>query len=459
MKKEDLKNLSLEEKKKLLKKKLMEKKKVEAKKDVIKEDDFRKYTFDMFEEGNSPDDTEIKRFNQWAEKAEKAGIYAFESARLHEQKENIDLKRETGETLSMINFSSYNYLGYAYHPEVKQASVEAVNRYGTGAASSPVISGTFALHKEVENELVRFMGFDSEKYGVSLFSSGYGVNTGTISAYMKPGSCVILDELSHASLMEGAVLSGSSIRTFKHNDMEDLEKVLRSLRGEKVRKLICCEGVYSADGDRGKVKDIVKLAKRYNARTLIDEAHSIMVAGENGRGVCEEQGVLNDIDFFVITFSKSLASVGGALITRKEYARYINWYARVRMFSAAIPPGVAGSVKKALELGSGENGRMRRKKLHENAFYMREKLSEKINILDSDSWIIPAMCYDEKKSLELNDYLQRKGLDGSIMNYPAVPRGESRIRLFVTSEHTWEHIDKAVKILFDAGEKFGFLKK
>ncbi|MCK5807585.1 aminotransferase class I/II-fold pyridoxal phosphate-dependent enzyme [bacterium] len=450
--------LSLAEKKALLRKKMLEKKQKTSAVQVAEiPSDFKKQTYDMFALGNSPDLQEIKQFSAWVDKAQENALYAFESPRQHEQKEQIELIREDGKELTMVNFSSYNYLGYGYHPEVKKASQAAIERYGTGAASSPVISGTFQLHDDFEKSLIDFMGFSTKTHGISLFSSGYAVNTGTISSFMKPGSYIILDETAHASLMEGAALSGAQMRLFKHNDMEDLERILKTIEKDKVRKLICIEGVYSADGDRGNIKGVVELAKRYDAFSLVDEAHSIMIAGENGRGVAEEQGVLDQVDLFIITFSKAFCSVGGTLIARKEITRYVNWYARSRMFSAAIPPAIIGAAHKALELGRSADGDARRKRIRENVTLIRELLQDKVNLLNTTSWIVPVVYGDETKTLELSDWLQRNGLDGQPMNFPAVPKGEARIRLFVTSEHTKEQIEYAAKVLIEAAEKFDFL--
>lgn len=453
-------SLTMEEKRELLRKKLLERKqKAQAPQEVVIPSDFKKMTYDMFALGNSADLKEIKQFSAWVDEAKENSLYAFESPRLHEQREVIELSREDGGVLKMVNFSSYNYLGYGYHPEVKRASQDAIERYGTGGASSPVISGTFLLHDDFERSLVDFMGFSMETHGISLFSSGYAVNTGTISSFMKPGSYIILDETAHASLMEGAALSGAQMRLFKHNDMEDLERILKTLEKEKVRKLICVEGIYSADGDRGNIKGVVSLAKKYSAYTLVDEAHSIMIAGENGRGVAEEQGVLDQVDLFIITFSKAFCSVGGTLIARKEITRYVNWYARSRMFSAAIPPAVIGAAQKALDLGRSADGDARRTRIKENADYIRELLQDKLNLLNTTSWIVPVVYGDETKTLELSDWLQRNGLDGQPMNFPAVPKGEARIRLFITSEHTKKQIEDAAAILIEAATKFDFLVK
>ncbi len=457
------KPLTVEEKRELLRKKLLEKKRQKSgttqASDPVIPSDFKKMTYDMFATGNTPDLQEIKLFNAWVEQAREHALYAFESPRLHEQKEEIELEREDGNVLKMVNFSSYNYLGYGYHPEVKKAAQAAIERYGTGAASSPVISGTFALHDEFEQELLSFLDVSPKTYGVSLFSSGYAVNTGTISSFMKPGGYVILDETAHASLMEGAALSGAQMRLFKHNNMADLERILKQIQGDNVRKLICIEGVYSADGDRGNIAGMVALAKKYGAYTLVDEAHSIMIAGQNGRGIAEEQGVFHDVDLFVITFSKAFCSVGGALIAKKEITRYVNWYARGRMFSAAIPPAVMGAALQALRLGRSADGDARRKRIRANADRLISLLKNKVNLLNTTSWIIPVVYGDETKTLELSDWLQRNGLDGQPMNFPAVPKGEARIRLFITSEHTEEQIAFAADVIVRAAEKFGFLKQ
>ncbi|MEM9163310.1 MAG: aminotransferase class I/II-fold pyridoxal phosphate-dependent enzyme [Cyanobacteria bacterium P01_F01_bin.4] len=413
-------------------------------------------TYDMFIQGGGTTHDEVDRFNQWVEQANREGIYAFEAPRLQGQKTEVEVQRSTGETLKMLNFSSYNYLGYGNHPDVIAAAKDALDRYGLGAASAPVTSGTFRLHQQLEQRLIDFFGLPG--YGVSLFSSGYGVNTGTISAYMKPGSYVILDQAAHMCMLEGAKLSGAKILYFRHNDIDHLEAILKKIADGQTRILVGTEGVYSADGDYGEVGKIVQVAKKYGAKVLADEAHSMLLAGPNGRGVCEAQGVLAAVDFIVITFSKSFGGVGGALVAKKEIAQYVNWYARCRMFSCALAPAVTGGVTKALELASGDDGDKRRKRIRRNAELMRSQLAGKVNIGDAQSWVIPVIYGLDKQTMPLNDYLQREGLDTSIMQFPATPRNEARIRLFVTSEHTPEQISQATQIILKAADKFNFLR-
>ena len=419
------------------------------------EKDYNHYTYDMFIHSTKKELTEMEQFTHWLEDVEADDKYAFEAIHLHNQTTEATIQRNTGEKLHLINMSSYNYMGYGHHPEVIQAAKDALDKFGLGAASTPVISGTFSLHKQLENSLLKFFGLPG--HGISLFTSGYGVNTGTISAFMKPRTHIILDRAAHMSIIEGAQLSRARIHYFEHNNMQSLESILQSISDQNKRILICTEGVYSADGDMGNIKGIVKLAKQYGAATLVDEAHSILLGGPNGRGICEEQGVLEDIALYVMTFSKAFAGVGGAVLAKEEVTRYINWFARCRMFSCALDPAVTGGIIKALELGSGEDGAQRRARIKKNAAYMHSLLQGKVNLLNTNTWIIPVVYGDEKLTLTINDYLQRHGLDAGLMTFPAAPRNQARIRLFITSEHTEEQLNKAAAIVLKAAKEFNFL--
>ena len=452
--------ITIEQKRALAKKLLLEKaKQAKANAPATKREvpaAYESYTYDMFLRSMGSKPAEMKRFSEWVENAKADGMYAFESARTHEQNTEIELFRETGEKLKMLNFSSYNYLGLGYHPEVISAAKTALDKYGLGAASSPVISGTFAIHKQLEQEILNFFGLDG--YGVSLFSSGYGVNLGVIPAFIKPGGHVVLDRSAHMCLLEGAELSKGKISYFKHNDPADLEKVLQEIHNGRSRILVCMEGVYSADGDKGKVKEIIEVAKKYDAYVLVDEAHSMLLAGENGKGVCEEQDVLELVDFIVMTFSKAFGGVGGAVVAKKELTQYINWFAKCRMFSCALDPAVTGGMVKVVQLAKSSLGQERRQQIKENAAYLRQLLQDKVDIGTTDSWVIPVLFGDDKMTMRLNDFLQRHGLDTSIMQFPAVPKNEARIRMFITSEHTKEQLDRAAAIILQAAEKFDFLK-
>jgi glycine C-acetyltransferase len=343
------------------------------------------------------------------------------------------------------------------HPQVIDAAKAALDRYGLGACSSPVQAGTLALHTELEERLLDFIGLPGR--GVSLFSSGYGVNTGTISAVMKRRHHIVVDKSAHMSILEGAQLARSKVHYFEHNDADHLRTILTEIAPTGTRILVCTEGVFSADGDYGALETIVPLAKSFGAQVLVDEAHSFMLCGAHGRGVAEERGVLDQVDYLVVTFSKALGGIGGAVITRRDVARYINWYARCRMFSCALDPAVTAGVTKALELGGGSDGAARRQRLHANAALLRELLAGKVDIGKSRSWIVPVIYGPENLTIPLADWLQRNGMDGSCMSFPAVPVNEARIRLFVTSEHDTQQLHRCAELVCGAAAELDFLKQ
>lgn len=411
-------------------------------------------SLNSFVRGNRANLKEIHAFDTFVKQLNSLGTYAFDLTHYNSQGPHADIERLDGLKLQVINVANYNYLGYGTHPKVIQAAKDALDQYGLGAASSPILSGTLGLHRELEREIVRFFGVEDR--GVSLFTSGYGVNTGTLSAVMKPGSHIILDRSAHMSLIEGANLSRANIHWFEHNDPNSLEQTLKAIDDRDKRILICTEGVYSADGDRGCIADIVAIAKQYGAMTLVDEAHSLLIAGKNGRGMSEEMKVLQDVDFIVMTFSKAFCGVGGAVLAKKEVAHYINWYARCRMFSCAMDPAVTGGILQALKLAAGPDGDQRRRRIMENSHLLASLLKGNVEILDSTTWIIPVIYGNEKITPMLSDYLLREGLETGIMTFPAVPRGKARMRIFVTSEHSKEDLQKTAQIILNAADRFGF---
>ena len=415
---------------------------------------FTEFTLDMFSRSSGRSHSEIKQFNQWRNEIIEADKYTFETPHLTPQDPEISVRRIHGDEHNLVNFSSYNYLGYANHPEVIQAAKDALDKFGLGATGSPVLNGTFDVHKQLEDALTNFYG--QEGYGVSLFSSGYGANIGVVSSYIHKGDYVVLDHSSHASLIDGAVMSQGTVKLFRHNDAEFLEKILKRISKENRRILVCVEGVYSTDGDYGNLKDLVAVSKKYGASILVDEAHSLLIAGKTGKGAVEEFDVLSEVDLVIGTFSKSFGGVGGCVYAKKELINYMNYYARSRMFSCALDPAVTGGILKALELAAGPDGDQKRKRIIENADYLRSLLKDKVDIGTSQSWVIPIIFGDERKSLPLGDYLMRLGHDFSIMMFPAVKKNKSIIRAFVTSEHTKEQLDGCAEALIQASKEYKF---
>lgn len=410
--------------------------------------------FEMFAAIADGDGSEAVRFSEWIDAGNRFGVNSFEAARLEAQRSEVTARRADGLALNLLNFSSYNYLGYAVHPEVVDAAKQALDRYGLGACGSPVQAGTLELHTQLERRLVDFIGLPDR--GVSLFSSGYGVNTGTISALMKRRNHIVVDQCAHMSILEGAQLARSKLHTFAHNDADHLEAILREIGSDVGRVLVCTEGVFSIDGDFGALDRIVPTAKAYGAEVLVDEAHSFLLCGKDGRGAAEEQGVLDQIDYLVVTFSKALGGVGGALVARREIARYVNWFARCRMFSCALDPAVTAGITRGLELGAGADGTERRARLQRNAELLRVALADRVDIGRSRSWIIPVIFGAETRGILLANWLQRHGLDGNVMSFPAAPAGGARMRLFVTSEHTEDQIRRGAEIMMRAATEFGF---
>ena len=415
---------------------------------------FTEFTLDMFSRSSGRSHSEIKQFNQWRDEIIEADKYTFETPHLTPQDPEISVRRIHGDEHDLVNFSSYNYLGYANHPEVIQAAKDALDKFGLGATGSPVLNGTFDVHKQLEDALTNFYG--QEGYGVSLFSSGYGANIGVVSSYIHKGDYVVLDHSSHASLIDGAVMSQGTVKLFRHNDAEFLEKILKRISKENRRILVCVEGVYSTDGDYGNLKDLVAVSKKYGASILVDEAHSLLIAGKTGKGAVEEFDVLSEVDLVIGTFSKSFGGVGGCVYAKKELINYMNYYARSRMFSCALDPAVTGGILKALELAAGSDGDQKRKRIIENADYLRSLLKDKVDIGTSQSWVIPIIFGDERKSLPLGDYLMRLGYDFSIMMFPAVKKNKSIIRAFVTSEHTKKQLDGCAEALIQASKEYKF---
>ena len=292
---------------------------------------------------------------------------------------------------------------------------------------------------------------------MSLFTSGYGVNVGTIQAFMNKGGVVVLDHEAHMSILEGARTSSAEVRYFRHNDMEDRDDVLQTVSATDRRVLVCAEGVYSSDGTTGPLAAIVGLAKRYGAYTLVDEAHSVLVAGPTPRRG-REQGVLDEIDLYVMTFSKGFSGIGGAVLARPEVARYINWYARCRMFSCALPPGVTGGMLAALEIAASADGgrpaaaapRQRRAAARRPRGPRRHL---RLPLLDRAGGVRSRRPHpgDPHGAPPGRPRHRRAGL-------PRRPRDRARFRLFATAHHSPEQCERAADIVKAVAAEHGFLQ-
>src|SRR6266853_5432417 len=274
--------------------------------------------------------------------------------------------RYDGKSQNVINLCSYNYLGLANHPNVVAAAHEALNSHGLGACGSPMLSGMTDLHRELESRIAKFLGRED----AMLFNSGFGGALGTISGLLRKSDVAILDNRSHLSLRDGAVLSRCRAEKFEHNDPESLETALKRQQGR--RRLVIVEGVYSMDGDFGNLKELIAVAKSHDASVFVDEAHSMLSCGQNGRGAAEKFEVEDQISLVYGTFSKAFGALGGFVAGSMEAVQYLRYYAHPYVYSCALPPVVVAAIIKALEIGIQQPEL--RKQLWENVDYFHAQL-------------------------------------------------------------------------------------
>lgn len=351
----------------------------------------------------------------------------------------------------MVVLASNNYLGLTTHPRVIQAAQDAAARYGTGAGSSPLLVGTFTVTKELEANLAEFKRAEE----VCLFATGYSANVGVISALAGKEDLVVLDRLAHASLVDGAKLSGARVKVFRHNDAEHLDHVLRrnSLSG---LKLVCIEGIYSMDGDMAPLDEILAVARRHDALLLVDEAHSTGVLGREGRGIAEQFGLEGQIDLHVGTLSKALGSCGGFVAGSSELVTYLRYFARSGMFSTASSPMVTAAANAALDVIRDEPEL--RERLWDNCRFMHgalHRLGFKLN--DAPSPIIPVIVGTMKGLREMTLELHRSDICVNSVPFPAVPHGSERLRISLTANHTREQLSLAVDRIAAAGRHAGVI--
>ncbi|HYV98265.1 MAG TPA: aminotransferase class I/II-fold pyridoxal phosphate-dependent enzyme [Gemmatimonadaceae bacterium] len=391
-------------------------------------------------------------FDEWYYgHAKNSGYYLFGQPMSTPPTAQIRLEEQLGRRpVELLNLASYNYLGLSYHPEVIAAAHAAIDKYGLGAAGSPLLSGMMDVQMELENELAAF----KRKGSAIVFPTGYSTNVGLISALMRPGDWVIMDQNCHASIVDGAILAKSNARFFRHNQPEDLEKKLRDTSG---RRLVVVEGVYSMDGDVVRLPEIVEVAKKYGARILIDEAHSGFVYGPNGRGVAEHFGLEDEIDLHVGTFSKALGGMGGYVAGSAELYMYLKGFARSRVFSCALSPVVTAGVLAALKIVQREPEL--RDKLWKNVAYMRGLLAEAgVDVGESTSQVIPVMIRNDRRVFAIAHEIQRAGLYLQPIIFPAVAKNRSRFRISISSQHTFEQLSRAANILIDVLRAEGVLR-
>ena len=370
------------------------------------------------------------------QRAKAAGIYPYFRAIESDQDTEVVINGK-----KVLMFGSNAYLGLTNHPKVKEAAIAATQKYGTGMAGSRFLNGTLDIHLELERKLANFMDKDE----AIVFSTGFTVNEGVLGCMTGRDDFIIWDERDHASIIEGLRTSYSTKFKFRHNDMAHLEKQLKRCEQGKI-KLIVVDGVFSMEGDLANLPEIVKLAKKYNANIMVDEAHSLGVLGRRytGRGVCDHFGVLGDVDLVMGTFSKSLASIGGFIAGDYPVINYLRHNARTNIFSASITPGATAAASAALDILKAEPERV--KNLWELTYYAINQFKDRgFELGPTATPILPLYVRDNDKTFLVTKLLFEEGIFVNPVVSPAVSAGDTLIRYSLMATHTKEQIDYSIE--------------
>ena len=368
-------------------------------------------------------------------------------------KPELDIREKDGNIRHVIMLGSNSYLNLSTHPQVMEGARKALEEFGYGMGAVSNYAGITDIHKELEKRIAKFYGTED----AIVFPSGYGANVGIVSALCGKNDVIINDAANHASIFDGCVLSGAEIKVYPHRDMKGLERILSRIPAEKTGRLIITDGVFSMDGDMAPLDKIVKLARKYNARVMVDDAHGVGIVGPTGRGTAEYFNVMDKIDLHVGMLSKGPGGLGGYCAASKKVIQYLRLYARSYFFSTALPASVAGGLNEVFKLLETDNAG--RTKLWENTEYLKSKLLEKgFDIGHSQSAVVPVMVYSEPILFEMYDKLRKRGVYVNIVTYPAVRRKECRLRLCTMKELSFEQIDKAVEIIAELGKEYGLIK-
>lgn len=366
--------------------------------------------------------------------ARKKGIYPYFHALTSGQGSVVEMEGKR-----TIMLGSNNYLGLTSDPRVVEAGLEGLKKYGTGCSGSRFLNGTLDIHQKLEEELAKFLN----KEAVMTFSTGFQSNLGIISAIVGRSDYVLCDKENHASIYDACRLSYGKMVRYEHSDMEDLEKKLQMVPNES-GILIVTDGVFSMSGEICKLPEIVKLAKKYGARVMVDDAHGLGVLGKHGRGTAEYFGLENEVDIYMGTFSKSLASLGGYMASTKKVVDYVKHTSRPYIFSASITPAAVESARRALKVLSEEPQRVKR--LNDIGDYVRKKLDEKgIKYIKSTTPIVSIYTYEDEKAFLACKLLLERGVYVNPVISPATPVGKALIRTSYCATHKEEEIDEAVE--------------
>ena len=350
----------------------------------------------------------------------------------------------------ILMFGSNNYLGLTTNPEVKAAAKEAIDLYGTGCSGSRMLNGTMDLHVRLEGELARFM----KREAALVFGTGFQTNLGALSTMAQKGDVIIADRNIHASILDGCLASFARTTRYRHNDMADLEKVLASLQPDEGR-LIVVDGVFSMEGDAANLPEIVRLARTHDARIYVDEAHAIGVLGRDGRGTAEHYEVEPDVDVVMGTFSKSFASIGGFVASRRDVIEFLKHHSRAFVYSASLAPANAAAVLKAIEIIEREPERRRRLR-DVSGMVRRELAALGFKLLEGISPVIPVVVDDEVLVCKFFWELMSEGIYTNPVLAPAV--SHSLVRISCMATHSDEQAERLLESMHRVGKKLEIIQ-
>jgi len=375
-----------------------------------------------------------------------AGIYPYFRAIESDQDTVVTIRGK-----KVLMFGSNSYLGLTNHPKIVEAAKRAIDKYGTGCAGSRFLNGTLDLHVQLEDRIAEMTG----KEGALCYSTGFQVNLGVVSVVTGRRDTILLDDRDHASIIEGSRLSFSTVRKYDHNDMQDLEKMLKQCAPDTI-KLIVADGIFSMEGDIVKLPEIVELADKYGASVMIDDAHATGVIGINGAGTASHFGLTDKVDLIMGTFSKSLASLGGYIASDKDTINYIKHNSRSLIFSASMTPASAASVLAAIDIMVSEPERIEH--LWDITNYALKCFREMgFDTGKSETPIIPLFIRDNVKALTLTKHLLADGIFINPVVSPAVPKNDSLIRYSLMATHTKEQVDISIEKITKASRALGII--
>ena len=357
----------------------------------------------------------------------------------------------------VVNLASNNYLGLANHPKLIEASLKATKELGVGSGAVRTIAGTMRIHMELEEKIARFKNAEA----CVVFQSGFAANAGTVSAILGKEDFILSDELNHASIIDGARLSRAKIKVFRHKDADHCEELLKEIANEPGHKLVITDGVFSMDGDIGPVDKLAKMAEKYGAIMMVDDAHASGVLGRNGRGSIDHFGMHGRVDVQVGTLSKAIGALGGYVCGSRDLIDYLYHRARPFLFSTSHPPSVAACCIAAFDILETEPERIDR--LWKNTKYFQGELKRVgfniggVNTPATETPITPVIVGEGRAAMDFSRALFDEGVMGTGIAFPTVPEGKARIRLILTSEHTKAQLDRALETLTRVAKRMGLL--